>query len=78
MIRWRIDPVGERGGSLVLVDTETGVVFMLKVSDMASMQRFLGSLTDGANKVAAMDRCPVPRVSFERISAFVKAFPELF
>ncbi len=78
MIRWRIDPVGERGGMLTLTDLRTGVVFTMIVSDMASMQRFFGELLTGAERVAACVRCPDKPCSFERMSAFVKEFPEMF
>lgn len=78
MIRWRIDPVGERGGMLTLTDMKTGLAFVMVVSDMASMQRFLRELSDGAERVATCVRCPGGRCSFERMSAFVKEFPEMF
>jgi hypothetical protein len=77
MIRWRIDPVGEHGGMLTLTDTRTGVAFVMVVSDMAAMQRFLGELSAGAERVATFVRCP-SGCSFERMSAFVKEFPEMF
>jgi hypothetical protein len=78
MIRWRIDPVGERGGKLTLTDINTGIVFMMVVSDMAAMQRFLGELSAGAERVAGCVRCPAGHCTLEGMSAFVKAFPEMF